>query len=174
MTILEGLIRELCAKLRRDAEKLDREAERWTADFKAGRADNISRMAAIENKRHEQWARDCRDHAGMFEALLPAIAEEPSGENLLKTLGAIAKGILGDHAEVETMDLGPLPAWEDVDGHTHPATPVLRVDVLIDDKSFGMEGPATSAPGMVAHIATQIKGSELASPIIAPPPGFKA
>lgn len=92
----------------------------------------------------------------------------------VEMLGEIAKGILGDHANVETTDLGPLPAWEDPDGHTHPPTPVLRVDVLIDDKSFGMEGPATSAPGMVAHIATQLKGSELASPIIAPPAGFKA
>lgn len=114
---------------------------------------------------------DIDEAIGILDHLVETASQKPPFDPML---GMIAARILGEHAKVRTTDLAPLPAWKDLDGMAHPPTPVLRVDVMIDDKSFGMEGPAISAPGMVAYIATQLKGSELASPIIAPPAGFKA
>lgn len=89
------------------------------------------------------------------------------------TLEALAQRELGDVAQVVVLPRDPLPAWMDLDGIEHPPMPVVRVEIRIDGKSFGMEGPEIAAPGFVSFMATQLKTAREASPIIEPPPGFR-
>lgn len=96
-----------------------------------------------------------------------------SADHGIQVLLALAQRELGDEAKVIVIPLDPLPAWTDLEGIEHPPMPVARVEIVLDGKSFGMEGPEVAAPGFVSFMAAQLKTAREASTIIEPPPGFR-